>query len=301
MRNARPWLLGDRAAELLPLLRIDGGLVEGCLSEPGCGSGDPESAGVERRQRHHHALALLADPARSVDRDAVEDDLRDRIAVQAHLPLRLGEGQAPGVSGDDERGEALAARVGGADKGRVVVGVPRMGDPRLGALEGVARPVVGGRGPGRHRRDVRARERLGEAVGAELVAGEHPGQERLLLLLGAVHGDGMGRQAVDADTDGDAHPHRGDLLDDLEVDLVGLPRAAVLLRIGEGKQARPAEGAEDLLRERVLALGLVHQRRELLAADLAGQLDEVGGFVGGHQPRRWHGPDTRTSKKSAPT
>jgi len=42
---------------------------------------------------------------------------------------------------------------------------------------------------------------------------------------------------VDADAHGHTHPDGGDLLDDLEVDLIGLPATAVLLGIREGEQA----------------------------------------------------------------
>ena len=95
------------------------------------------------------------------------------------------------------------------------------------------------------------------------------------------------------DTDGHAHPGRGDLLDHLEVDLVGLGAAAELLGIGQREQARAAEGAERLDREAGLggggALGVVDPGPQLLVADLAGQVDQVLTFLGRHEAGRRHG------------
>ena len=144
-----------------------------------------------------------------------------------------------GVARHDEGRQAPAPVVGRAGEGRVVVGVAGVRDPGLGALE---RPAVVGAGrAGRHRGDVRAGEGLGEAVGAELLAGEHAGQQRLLLLARAEGRHGVCREAVHADPDRDAHPDGGDLLDDLEVDLVGLVGAAELLGVGQARAgpARP--------------------------------------------------------------
>src|SRR6478736_8369833 len=127
--------VGDASAELLALGRVVGGGVEGGLGQAGGGSGDAEASRVEGRQSHLHAVALAADQPRAVDGYAVEHDLGDGVEVQAHLALGLGEGQACCVTGDDEGRQALAAVVGRAGEGRVVVGVPGVRDPRLGALE----------------------------------------------------------------------------------------------------------------------------------------------------------------------
>jgi len=56
------------------------------------------------------------------------------------------------------------------------------------------------------------------------------------LLVTAILGHRKTGQGVHGDTYGHTHPDRGDLLDDLEVDLVGLSAAAVLLGIREGEQ-----------------------------------------------------------------
>jgi len=77
-----------------------------------------------------------------------------------------------------------------------------------------------------------------------------------------------------ADPDGDRGPHRRDLLEDLEVDLVGLAAAAVLLGIGQPQQTRPAQHPEHLSWEGPGGLRLLYR---------AGSLDA---FVPARRTRR---------------
>ena len=106
--------------------------------------------------------------------------------------------------------------------------------------------------------------RLGQAVGAEQLTAEQLRQPALLLLLGARVEQPEAAQRVHAGADTDRGPRRGDLLEYLEVDLVRLAAATVLLRVGQAQQAGPAKRGEHLPVERVRALGLVHQRAQLL-------------------------------------
>ena len=89
--------------------------------------------------------------------------------------------------------------------------------------------------PGAQRGGVGAGGGLGQAVGAEQPAAEHRGQVLGLLLLGAVGGERVAGQGVHADAEADGEPGRGELLEDLEVDLVRLVAAAVL-----GSYGRPS-------------------------------------------------------------
>ena len=95
--------------------------------------------------------------------------------------------------------------------------------------------------------------RLGEAVGAEQLAAEHVRQPPPLLLLGAAGGQAEAGQRVHGDADADAGPDRADLLEHLEVDLVGLAAAAVLLGVGQAQQPGLAERAEDVAGEGAVA------------------------------------------------
>ena len=211
-----------------------------------------------------------------------------RIAVQAHLVLGLAERQAGCAVGDEEAGDALGAEVGDAGEGRVVVGVGRVRDPRLGAVEGPAAVVGAGRF-GRHRSDVRSGVGFGEAIAAEPVAAEHVGQEGVALLVGAIFGNRVAGEGVHADADGDRHPHGGDLLNDLEIDLIGLAATTEFLGVGQGQQAEGPQGAEGVLGETALTFEGVHPRSQLFAAYLPGHLDERAGLVRRHQPRCCHG------------
>ena len=123
---------------------------------------------------------------------------RDGVAVQAHLALGRAERDAVGVGRDDEAGQALARVLAGAHERRVEVGVARVRDPRLGALEPVRRAVRLGGGPGGDRGDVRAGLGLRQAVGAELVAAEHARQQGRLLLVGAELRHGVAGERVHA-------------------------------------------------------------------------------------------------------
>ena len=98
----------------------------------------------------------------------------------------------------------------------------------------------------------------------------------------------MRRQAVHADRDRDGGPPRRDLLEHLQVDLVGLPAAAPLLGLRQAQQPGGAQLGEHALR---IGLGLlvgVDDRVEHLVADVARQRDQVCGVVGGQQPVDGH-------------
>jgi hypothetical protein len=101
---------------------------------------------------------------------------------------------------------------------------------------------------------------------------------------------------MDAHAHGDRHPDAGDLLDHLEVDLVGLAAAPVQLGIGQGEQAELAAGAEGLRGEAAGPLEGVDLGGEFLAAYVPGHLDELTGLLRGHQASSRHTvEDSRTS------
>ena len=87
----------------------------------------------------------------------------------------------------------------------------------------------------------------------------------------------------------DAGPDAADLLQHLQVHLVGLSAATELLGVGEAQQPGAAQGGEHLAREHLVGLGGDHPGGELGAGDVAGQLEEVGGLLGGDQTLDRHG------------
>lgn len=126
--------------------------------------------------------------------------------------------------------------------------------------------------------------RFGEAVGTEHAAAEHRGQVPDLLLLGAVGGERVGGQGVHADAEADGEAGRGELFEDLEVDLVGLVAAAVLGVVRQAEQAGAREQGEQLAREATGVLLLGRLRDDLLLPDVADERDQVPGLLRGQLP-----------------
>ena len=243
--------------------------------------GDAEPAGVECGQRDPHPVALGADALVGRDPGVVEEDLGGDVAGQPHLLLGGAEGHAGRVRRDDERAQPAGRVVARAGEEDVVVGARAVADPLLGAGDDVRVAVEPG--PGLDAADVGARLRLGQAVGAEPVAAQHPRQPGRALLVGGVGSDHGCGQGVHAHADRDARPDRGDLLDDLQVDLVRLAAPAELL--GERQAQQPGLAQQGVRRRRELArlLRVVDLRRELLGHQLAGQLEERLGLLGRQQ------------------
>ena len=183
-QELQPLELADRPAELLALTGVRDRVGERRLGDPGRDRGDAEPAGVERRERDLHARALLADELGGGDPGAVEDHLRGDVAGEAHLLLGRAEGHARGVARHDERRQAALGVVGGAGEQDVVVGARAVADPLLGAVHDVLVAVA--HRPGADAADVGAGLRLGEAVGAEPVAAEHPRQPLAAQVVAAV-------------------------------------------------------------------------------------------------------------------
>ena len=84
----------------------------------------------------------------------------------------------------------------------------------------------------------------------------------------------MTRQDVDADGHGDRRPPSGQLLEDLQVHLVGLPAAAPFLRVRQCQQPGLTQGCEDAVGVGLVLLVLVDDRIEHLVGDIGGQLDQ---------------------------
>ncbi len=101
------------------------------------------------------------------------------------------------------------------------------------------------------------------------------------LLVGAVSGEGVAGQGVDADAEADGETGRGQLLQHLEVDLVGLVAAAVVGAVGKSEEAGFGEEGEDLAREVAGFLLLGRPGSDLLGHDVADERDELPGLLGG--------------------
>ncbi len=89
----------------------------------------------------------------------------------------------------------------------------------------------------------------------------------------------------------DGEPCAGELLDDLEVHLVGLPSAAGLLGVRQAEEPGRSEGAEDVAREGTRGLGLVDPRSQLAVDEVVDESEKVARLVRGESPlhREGHG------------
>ncbi len=74
---------------------------------------------------------------------------------------------------------------------------------------------------------------------------------------------------MDADAEADGEAGRGEFLQDLEVDLVGLVAAAVLGVVRQAEQAGAREQGEEFTREAAGVLLLGRLRDDLLLRDVA--------------------------------
>ena len=86
---------------------------------------------------------------------------------------------------------------------------------------------------------------------------------------------------MDADAEADGEAGRGELLQDLEVDLVGLVAAAVRGVVGQAEQAGLGEQGEELAREAAGVLLLGRPGGDLALGDVADERDEVPGLLRG--------------------
>jgi hypothetical protein len=105
---------------------------------------------------------------------------------------------------------------------------------------------------------------------------------------------------VHADAEPDGQPGARQLLDDLEVGLVRLARAAEPLGVGQAEQPGLAEQGELLAREPALLLGLRHGRAQLLVGQLAGQAEQLAGGVIADVAQRGRHQASTTARSRGP-
>ncbi len=189
--------------------------------------------------------------------------------MEAHLLLHAPDGEARRIGLDDERADlaGVGAAVGhrGDDVG---AGHPGIGDEALATVEDPGVAVARGTRAGPAR--VASRAWLGEAVGADHLAGGHRPQVLLLLCVGARHPERVAAEAgVGADDDADRSGDPGQLLDRDRVGQAVEPRAADLLRVGHAEQPERCRLTDDLHRELALALQVVRDRGDAPLGEVA--------------------------------
>ena len=177
--------LAQALAELDTLLGVLDGLVDSALAQAQGLRGDADPAAVQGLHGDREALALFAQQVLLGDDAVLKDQVAGGGAADAHLLLVLAGGEAGEALFHNEGGDAVVA-LGLVGHGKDHEGVSHVavGDEALGAVEDVVVALqhrhgllAGGIGTG---------VGLGQAEGADLLAGEQVRQVLALLLLGAV-------------------------------------------------------------------------------------------------------------------
>ena len=230
---------------------------------------------------------------------AVAERERARVGgVPAHLAVRLALLVAGGAVGDDEVRDLLARRRPSSPVTAVMQTSPEMSVPALvmnclapsithsPSSQARARARVAGVG---------ARLGLGQPERPEHLARAQPRQPLLLLLLVAEQVDRLrAERGVRAQRDRDRGVHARELLDGERVGERVAAAAAVLLREGDPHQVERAELRDDLVRERLRAVELLGDGRDLALGEFAhGAPDQLVVGRRGRSPSRgiltWRG------------
>src|SRR5699024_8981090 len=182
--------LGDAAAELLALLDVGHGLVDGALSDAQSLGSDADTAAVQGSHGQLEAAALDAQQAVLGDQAVFHDQLAGGRAADAHLLLGLADLEAGVGALDDEGGDlfglaaALVQHGAGDGNDDEHIGIAGVGDEDLGAVQQPA--VLTLHGVGLLALGVGAGAGLGQAESAQPLAAAQLGQVLGLLLGGAV-------------------------------------------------------------------------------------------------------------------
>ena len=264
----------DRLAERLPLLCVPQRVVQGGLADAERAGGDLDPADLQAA--HHLPEPLALAPAQQrARRDPVvlEGELAALHALVAELGQVTGDGEAGTWFGQQDADAGVrgpGVRVG-LDQQRGQPGPARVGDPHLGPVDDVIRTVPACHRP--HGLQVGAAARLGQRHRGAQLAGGHPRQVGVLLLVGAVRQQQLRHHRVPAHRPGQAHPAAGQLLGDPRV--AGRADLGVSPRLGDG-QAVDAELLhllDELVRVGVGVLEVAHHGPDLAVDEVPDEPD----------------------------
>ena len=285
-------MLADGLAEGVPLLGVGDGVLEGGLGDAHAAGGDVDAADLKRAHDVLEATALVAaEEVAGGDAGVVEGELGGLDALVSELLELAADEEALGVGLDEEGADAAMGGLGvdvGLGEDEVDARALAVGDPHLLAVNDVVVAVAGGLrldGLG-----VGAGVGLGDAEGGADLGVDHAGEEALLLLLGAVGGDGVADKDVRVEDAGEAHPAAGELDADAGVALEAEVEAAVGLGNLDGEEAHLGHAVDEGLGVLVGVLVLAGDGLDLavypdadVGDDLLGDgIEDVGGEVTRH-------------------
>ena len=259
---------GDRLAELLALLGVGAGGVEGPLGGAEAERGDRDPPAVEDLQRLDEPLADVAQQVVLADEAVLHDHLGGVGGPDAELVLFLAGAETRHAAVEHESGDVVVARtLGVGDREHDTdVAFPAVGGEGLGAVEHPAAldPLGARAGAG----GVRSRPRLGQAPGADLLARGQRGQPAAPLLVIAILVDVVAAQRVmGGHADADRRIDARQLGDHQDVFDVAQPGAAVLLGKQDAEEAELSGLEHHLARETLALVDLVDDRVNLLARE----------------------------------
>ena len=216
-------------------LRVGDRRVERGLRQPDRAGGDAEPAAVQRGHGDAEPLPLRAEQPVGRHAGAVEDDLGGQAGPQTHLALGRCRGTSPGVSAGASRQEIpRGPSSAGAHHQVVEVRDAAVGDPRLRPVDDVVVAVADRPGASARRRPSRScgsDRQYAPSRSPPSRSGSHCSRcSSVPYAASGKHG-----QRVHADAQADRQPGPAELLDDLQVDLVGLRRRR---RAPPGRAAR---------------------------------------------------------------
>ena len=189
--------IGNGLAELLAVLGVGDCLVEAalCPAERRCTNVD--ATAVEPHHREAKAVAFGAHAVSDRHLHIIENHLCGRRGIPAELAFLRTEAEARHVLFDDKARHAFRPGLSGADHRHIDVVDARAADELLGAVDDIM--VALKACAGLERGGVRARPRLGQAIGCDLVHADELRKVAILDFRPAETVDHPGRHIVDRD------------------------------------------------------------------------------------------------------
>ena len=127
---------------------------------------DVEPTAIKAHHRDLEAVALIADEIFHRHPAIVEEDLRRRLGIPAHLAFLRAETDAGRIRRHGDTADPLRAVIAGADHGHIDIRLAATGDEGLAAVQHIMIAVA--HRLGAERRRIRARARFRQAIAREM-------------------------------------------------------------------------------------------------------------------------------------
>ena len=230
-------------------------------------------------------MALFANPVRRRHAHAIEDHLRRRLALPAHLALVGAKAETRRALLDDEGRHALGAIVRGPRHQHVNVRRARARDELFRAGDDIVVAIL--HGLRLQARRIRSRARLGQAIARNQVHAGQPRHPGLALRLIAERIDHPARHVVDRDERRRRHVAIGKLLEDQRRVRPRQARSAHIFLHINARKAQLRRALDHIDREMALMVPPVRMRQQLVDSKLLRHVADHDLFVCKHGAH-WH-------------